>query len=251
MRKFFLQDLKRSFLNKGFFAGLVAVTLILISAAFHAPLDKSRSSYFIMIEIFAASGFGPFAAIFPGLAYASVFCEEYNGGYLKMIYSRISPAKFGIIRIATVALSGGVLLAIPFAVAMSIIYLCGVPGIPAGSDEGLMAGTALMYYIETYGEWYIFLWKVLLGFLFGCIWALIGLVFAVWFLNKYVALIAPFVLYEAMWLLLGNIPVLNPIWLMRGDDLNNYPLSGFMECLYILLAAVLVMKGLKRRDQNG
>ena len=134
---------------------------------------------------------------------------------------------------------------------MSIIYLCGVPGIPTGSDEGLMAGTALMYYIETYGEWYIFLWKVLLGFLFGCIWALIGLVFAVWFLNKYVALIAPFVLYEAMWLLLGNIPVLNPIWLMRGDDLNNYPLSGFMECLYILLAAVLVMKGLKRRDQNG
>lgn len=58
MRKFFLQDLKRSFLNKGFFAGLVAVTLILISAAFHAPLDKSRSSYFIMIEIFAASGLG-------------------------------------------------------------------------------------------------------------------------------------------------------------------------------------------------
>lgn len=97
---------------------------------------------------------------------------------------------------------------------------------------------------------YLF-WKVILGFLFGCIWALAGLAFAVWLPNKYVALIAPFVLYEAMWLALGKIPVLNPIYLMRGDDLNNYPLSGFMECIYILLVSFVVMWGLKRRYRNG
>ena len=65
-----------------------------------------------MIEIFAASGFCPFAAIFPGLAYATAFCEEYSSGYLKMIYSRMSPVKFGLTRIVTTALSGGVMLAI-------------------------------------------------------------------------------------------------------------------------------------------
>lgn len=251
MKGFFLQDLKRGFLNRGFFAGLFVVTWILMSAAFHAPLDRSRSSYFIMMEIFAASGFTPFAAIFPGLAYASVFCEEYSSGYLKMIYSRMSSEKFGLIRIVTVALSGGTMLAIPFIIVLSIAYCLGIPGIPTGSDEGLMAGTALAFYIENYGEWYIFLWKVILGFLFGCIWALVGLAFAVWIPNKYVALIAPFVLYEAMWLVLGKVPVLNPIYLMRGDDLNNYPLSGFMECIYILLVAFGVMWGLKRRYRNG
>ncbi len=251
MKRFFLQDLKRSFLNRGFFAGLFAVTAVLVSASFHAPLDRSRSSYFIMMEIFAASGFTPFAAIFPGLAYASVFCEEYSSGYLKMIYSRMLPKKFGLIRIVTVALSGGMMLAVPFILVLGIAYRFGVPGIPSGSDEGLMAGTALIFYIENYGEWYIFFWKVLLGFLFGCVWALAGLAFAVWIPNKYVALIAPFVLYEAMWLALGNIPVLNPIYLMRGDDLNDYPLSGFMECIYILFASVMVMWGLKRRERNG
>ena len=56
---------------------------------------------------------------------------------------------------------------------------------------------------------------------------------------------------EAMWLALGKVPILNPIDLIRGDDLNNYPLSGVMECVYILLAAVLVMWGLKRRYRNG
>ena len=116
MKGFFLQDLKRSFLNKGFFAGLFAVTWILVSAAFHVPLNGSRSSYFIMIEVFAASGFTPFAAIFPGLAYASAFCEEYNSGYIKMMYSRMLPGKFALTRIVTVALSGGTMLAIPFGV---------------------------------------------------------------------------------------------------------------------------------------
>lgn len=251
MKGFFLQDLKRSFLSKGFFAGLFVVTWILVSAAFHAPLNKSRSSYFIMMEVFAASGFTPFAAIFPGLAYASAFCEEYSSGYIKMIYSRMFLRKFALTRIVTVALSGGTMLAIPFSIVLSIAYCFGIPGIPTGSDEGLMAGTALMFYIENYGEWYIFLWKVILGFLFGCIWALAGLAFAVWLPNKYVALIAPFVLYEAMWLALGKISVLNPIYLMRGDDLNNYPLSGFMECIYILLVSFAVMWGLERRYRNG
>lgn len=251
MKGFFWQDLKRSFLNRGFFAGLFAVTWILASAAFHAPLDRSRSSYFIMVEIFAASGFTPFAAIFPGLAHASVFCEEYSSGYLNMIYSRMSPEKFGLIRMATVALSGRTMLVIPFVLVLGIAYCCGIPGIPAGNDEGLLAGRALVFYIETYGEWYIFLWKALLGFLFGCIWSLAGFAFAVWIPNKYVALIAPFVLYEAMWLAFGKVPALNPIYLMRGDDLNSYPLSGFMECVYSLLAAVVIMWGLKRRGRNG
>ena len=251
MKGFFLQDLKRSFLNRGFLSGLIIVTWILVSAAFHVPLNRSRSSYFIMIEVFAASGFTPFAAIFPGLAYSAVFCEEYSSGYLKMIYSRMLPRKFAFTRIVTVALSGGMMLTIPFIIVLSIAYCCGIPGIPAGSDEGLMAGTAMVFYIENYGEWYIFLWKVILGFLFGCIWALVGLAFAVWLPNKYVALIAPFVLYEAMWLALGKISVLNPIYLMRGDDLNNYPLSGFMECVYILLVSFVVIWGLKRRYRNG
>lgn len=251
MKSFLTQDLKRSFWNRGFWAGTLAVTVILVSAVFHAPLDRTRSTYYILVEVFAASGFGPFAAIFPGLAHASVFCEEYNSGYLKMIFSRMSVRKFGGIRIVTVALSGGVMLAVPITIACSMAYYFGIPGIPGGSDEGLMSGLVALSYIKNYGDWYLFAWKILLGFLFGCIWALAGLAFAVWIPNKYVSLIAPFVLYESMWLGLGKVPVLNPIYLWRGDDLNNYPLSCMMECVYVLVAAAVVMIGLKRRYQNG
>lgn len=251
MAGFFLQDLKRGFLNRGFLAGLLAVTWILVSAVCHAPLDRSRSSYFILAEVFAASGFTPFAAVFPGLAYASAFCEEYHSGYLNMIFVRTAFQKFGLVRMAAVGLSGGVMLAAPIGLACGMAYCFGIPGAPGGSDVGMLDGLAVLSYIENYGDWYVLVWKVWLGFLFGCVWALAGLAFAVWIPNRYVSLIAPFVLYEAMWLGFGEGSVWNPIYLIRGDDLNNYPLSAFMEGVYLLLAAVVVLLGLKRRYRDA
>ncbi len=249
MKGVFWQDLKRSFWNIGFWAGLLAVTWILTSGVFQAPLNRTRSSYFILANVEAASGFGPFAAIFPSLAYASIFCEEYNRGYLKMILTRMSYKKFGMIRLITVAISGGTMLAIPILITYSMAYHFGVPGIPQGSDAGMLSGTIEFFYIEKYGDWYILFWKVILGFLFGCMWALAGLAFAVWIPNKYVSLIAPFVLYESMWIGFYKLPLLNPIWLMRG--INNYPLSGLIECVYILLVVIIVLLGLKRRCHYG
>ncbi len=252
MKGFFLQDLKRSFLNPGFFIGLAAVAALLLAAVVTAsPLDGSRSSYYILFNAFGASGFGPFAPIFPVLAYASNFCEEYQSGYYRMIFARMGPVRFGRIRICTVALSGGVMLALPIAVVCLMAFTLGVPGVPQGSDEGMLQGMVMLTYITKYGDWYIGVGKIVLGFLFGCICALAGLAFAVWIPNRYVALIAPFVLYESMWLGLNKIPLLNPICLYRRDSLNNYPLSAAMECVYLLAVSAVILAGLVRRHRNG
>ena len=77
MSGFFWTDMKRSFLNVGFFIGTAAVTALLLTALVTgAPLNRTRSSYYILYNVFGASGFTPFAAIFPVLAYAAAFCEE-------------------------------------------------------------------------------------------------------------------------------------------------------------------------------
>ena len=252
MKCFFLLDLRRSFLNLRFFIGLASVTVLLLMAeVLGSPLDGSRSSYYILFNAFGASGFGPFAAIFPVLAYATNFCEEYQSGYYRMIFARMNPLRFGAIRICTVALSGGVMLAVPIALACVIAFAFGTPGIPGGSDEGMLEGMVMLTYITKYGDWYIGVGKTVLGFLFGGIWALAGLAFAVWIPNKYVALIAPFVLYESMWLGLDKVPFLNPIRLYRGDDLNSYPLSAGMEILYLLVVSVIILSGIMRRHRNG
>ena len=252
MSGFFWTDMKRSFLNVGFFIGTAAVTALLLTALVTgAPLNRTRSSYYILYNVFGASGFTPFAAIFPVLAYASAFCEEYQSGYYRMIFARMSPVRFGRIRILTVSLSGGVMLAVPIAAACIAAYTFGVPGVPQGSDEGMLDGTVMLTYVMEYGDWYIAVGKTVLGFLFGCVWALMGLLFAVWIPNRYVALIAPFVLYESMWIGLDGIPWLNPIRLLRGDDAGSYPMAAGVEGIYLLAVSAAIMAGLVRRYRNG
>ncbi len=252
MKGFFVQDLKRSFLNPGFFVGLMLVTAVLLNAVVTlSPLDGSRSSYYILFNAFGASGFGPFAPIFPVLAYAADFCGEYQSGYYRMIFSRMGPVRFERIRICTVALSGGVMFAVPIAIVCLMAYTMGVPGVPEGPDEGMLSGMILLTYITKYGDWYIGVGKTILGFLFGAIWALAGLAFAVWIPNRYVALIAPFVLYESMWIGLDKVPLLNPIRLYRGESLGSYPLTALMECVYLAAVIFVIMAGLIRRCRNG
>lgn len=253
MHGFFWKDLKRSFLNIGFACGILLLAALLLRAAvMDAPLDRSRSSYFILMNVFSASGFTPFAAVFPVLAYATVYCEEYQSGYDRMLLARMSPWRFGGMRIVTVALSGGVMMAVPIALVCMVAYTCGIPGIPQGSDAGMLLESDILYtYIVQYGDWYIAAGKTLQGFLFGCVWALVGLAFAVWIPNRYVALIAPFVLYESLWIGLDKIIWLNPIRLLRGEDVGSYPLAAGIECIYLLLVSGIIMVGLVRRYRHG
>jgi len=252
MKGFFVQDLRRSFFNPGFFIGMAVISGLLLGAFVSGvPLDRSRSSYYILFNVFGASGFSPFAAVFPVLAYAADFCEEYQSGYYRMIFARIRPLDFCKTRIVTVALSGGVMTALPILLVCILAFAFGLPGIPQGSDEGMLEGMVMLIYITKYGDWCILAGKTVLGFLFGCVWALVGLAFAVWIPNRYVALIAPFVLYESMWLGLDKVPWLNPIRLLRGDDLDSYPLSAGIECIYLVIVSGVIIAGVVRRYRNG
>lgn len=100
---------------------------------------------------------------------------------------------------------------------------------------------------QAYGIGVMVAAKVLLGFLFGAAWALVGLAFAVWIPNKYVSLLAPFVLYQSLYILMPNR--LNPALLVRGDD-TGHVLSIVAECVWLCAAAVAVMAGFRRRCRD-
>ena len=78
-----------------------------------------------------------------------------------------------------------------------------------------------------------------------------GFAFAVWTANRYVALIAPFVLYESLWIALDKMPYLNPIRLLRGEDVGSYSLAAGMECIYLIVVSAVILAGLMRRYRNG
>lgn len=248
MKSFFTQDLKRSIINPGFFAGIVFVFAILLPpTVLDMPLDGSRSYLYGFGNIFHASGFSPFAAIFPVLAYAAVYCEEYNSGYLRMILHRTGYAGFLRVRATTVACSGGILIALPVTAVCLLVYMGGAPGVPTGSDSEILAGSKIIESIAKYGDWYVIGGKVTLGFLFGALWALVGFAFAAWIPNRYVSLLAPFILYDTLWLFIGFKPY-NPVHLLSGDDVGrgNYPLAILIDLLYISVALSAIYVGCYR-----
>lgn len=242
---FFKEDLRRAVGNKGVFFSILFLTYILVRGIWlNTNFGNSVSTYEIIANAMALSGFSPFAVVFPVMGYATIFCGEYRSGYFRMISARMNWGVYGFLRMVTTGISGGIIIAIPFSVVCGIGYFGGTPGMPAND---LYEGTRMQYYLENYGDWYILIGKIILGFLFGVLWSLIGMAFSVWTCNRYIALFGPFILYELMWLFLYKIRFLNPIFLIRGDSLNSYPLSGLMEIIYIVITIVVIYFGLKRR----
>lgn len=249
---FLAQDLKRSIFNPGFFAGMIFVLAILLPAAvLDTPLDGSRSYLHGFGNVFHASGFSPFAAVFPVLAYASAYCEERGSGYFYMLLHRTGFAGFIKVRAAAVACSGGLLVALPITVVCLIVYIGGAPGIPTGSDKDILTGSRIIEAIAEYGDWYVVGGKIVLGFLFGALWALVGFAFAVWIPNRYVSLLAPFILYDTLWLFIG-FKSYNPVELLSGDDVDhgNYPLAVFFDLLYIAIVIRMIYAGV-RQERKG
>ena len=94
--------------------------------------------------------------------------------------------------------------------------------------------------------------KIVLGSLFGAVWGLVALYVSTIFANRYVTLIAPFVLYQALWVIFQTIPYLNPLFLLRGD----FPATGFVgsfqyilifQSVWILTLGYLCYRGMEKR----
>lgn len=255
--KFLWMDVKRSFANPGFFAGIFGLGALL-AYNFVTESLHSGSPYFAIVNMLAVSGFTVFLPVFPVLGYASRFCGEYESGYYRLILARMRAQKFAGVRILSVALSGGVIIALPYLLVCLVAVALSAPELAEMNVLGLDASGVNVLKIPediemarigmTYGVTLMVALKVALGFLFGAAWALIGLAFAVWMTNRYVSLIAPFVLYQSLYILMPNR--LNPALLVRGDDAGHL-LSIALGCVWILAAAAAAMTGFIRRCQDA
>ena len=239
----------------GFLVGAGGLTaMFLYTAVTWSGLNGLQDSYFILVDAWAISGFIPLLPVFPVLPYASRFCEEYGSGYYRMIFTRMSRERFALVRMTSVGLSGGVAVAVPVLILCLAADWFGISEITDINALRVPGDLKMVVIAMKYGYGTLVFLKVLLGFLFGATWAMVGLAFAVWFLNKYVSLIGPFVLYEALWILCdGKLRILSPTQLVRGDGVDygaGYGLPLALECVWLLAVAGVVLLGLIMRDKK-
>lgn len=245
-------ELKLSIFNQGTLIAFVIIMFMFIKSMLDGGVfqlnnlgDKFDYLYIITIPM-ALSGFLPFACIFPVMPYGTSFCDDYNSGYIKFITIRTGYKKYCFTRIATVGLSGGIAIFLPFLIIFIVAIIVGKPCTGIQEDQFYLY-TMWENYVSAGGGSLVLAAKLLLAFLFGAVWSLVGLAVSAWIPNRYVTLIAPFIIYQSLWLLLDKVPY-NPVDLLRGDA-SNITFWGIIlvQLCWIAFSSIIFFVGFNRR----
>lgn len=243
-------DCSRVFRNWRIYAALLAGLALMLHPLLSLwPYRENYSAMLLLSAPLATSDFTPFAAIFCVLPFAESFCEDLNSGYISSITTRIGVKKYAKKRCISVALSGGIVSA---AIMLVTILICVIGAGQPDTEEtvSFMSNTpwAKMGIILTAHGAVLYTLRVFTAFLFGMLWALVGLAVSVVIPNRYVTLIMPFVIYQVLWFLLEET-AFNPVYMFRGDS-NFIPSFSFVviyQLICIALCAVISYSGMKRR----
>jgi hypothetical protein len=250
-------DNRRALLSYRFFIACALALFLLIRAmVYYGAFDPANKLDRLLILTFpmSLSGFTPFAVLFPLIPYATSFCDEYNSGYAKFIITRIGVKQYAKKKIVAVGLSGALAIGIPFLIVFVLIAIIGVPTTAANMSD-FYYGKIWAPYAAVWGGNLVLAAKLVLGLFFGCMWALVGLAISTVATNRYVVIVGPFILYQALWRLLANLPI-NPLYMLRGDFgspgqfIGSYVYILLYQTIWIVLACVAVMFGIRRRVEN-
>lgn len=237
-----LIEIKRLFTRPepyiSFIIGLLILNRPLIEAMLTGAIDSGSISQYLSVP-FAMSDFTPFAAVFCVLPYANSFCEDYNTRFFRFIVCRSGTKKYAFSKSVITTISGGLVMS---AIVFSTIILCGIladsPETPDKIEfmrDSIWVRSGIIYVMN--GYLYLFL-RVLLAFLFGCVWSSIGLTISTFITNRYVTYIAPFVIYQMMWFVFDETKW-NPVYLLRCDS-NFIPSLTFVFTYQSILILVFL-----------
>lgn len=242
-------DMRRAFTSYRFYVtGIVALAILLRPLVEEAAVGGGPFSFIYLQKLpFGFSDFTPFAAIFCALPFADSFCDDYNTGYVHAVASRIGPNQYARQRFMSNALIGGITQGIIVAITLLVCYWGA--SIPDTSETiKFMQGTPWYdgnLLLRCHAMFFYGL-RVLLAFLFGCLWASVGLCVSVFCVNRYVTLIAPFVLYQMLWRLV-SVPLFNPVEALSGDSVPSLLTLVVYQLLLISLCGLVAVKGIRKR----
>lgn len=146
----------------------------------------------------------PFLIAFP---YARTFVQESKEQYLYYIFCRMNRKSFITAKIVAAAFIGGLLSMVPILV-FAVLTSCGTCMVQREVYNFLPLSE--MIWSEIYDLWggiLYYLGQILVAFLFGMVWGLVGLAFAVIFRTLTASIVGPFVVYYGLLLFSQQLEV--------------------------------------------
>lgn len=202
----------------------------------------------------ARTGFSLFAPVFAVIPSVTLFCDDYNSGYLKSVLFRSNIERYIRENILTSTISGGLAVFLPEFICSLIFIIVGEPHVPSQYSSYLDA--TVFADLQYVGNGYLVLcFYLFFAFLFGAVWANIGMCISAFIPNRYVALSAPFAIYYGVHLLLNRsvtFSMFSPANMVQPTSklLPNIAFPVAYQLTLLLLAIVLFANKLKRRVEN-
>lgn len=225
----------------------VVIRVLIMNRSF----QYKSSTFNLYADCFAASGMMFVVSFIAAIPYSTIFCNEYNSGYIRFVLPKLGFKEYFKRKVISVSSAGAVSIGVSLVIIFSIILIVGRP---YSIDDIYILEENIWYnVILNGGILAFFAVKLLLGSLYGVVWSIFGFAVSTWITNKYVTLIAPFAVNQILWIALQAYPDINPIRMFRADfAVTNWFVDSFMYVItyqFILLSVFLVFAywGMKRR----
>lgn len=222
------------------------------------PLSPTEAASTFLQDIYTAHALGVFDLFAPILAVlpaATIFCDDYNSGYIKPILSRTSRKRYLAENILCSSLAGGLAIFIPSLISCVFFMMIGEPYLAENIRDGfvtLFEGSVFEKIQFIGGGVLVVVILLVLAFIFGAVWSNVGLCISIFYPNRYIALAAPFVLYFFLFLFCYRINVLlvlSPVNMLM-PDLNTLPGLWYpfvYQAVWLIVTLWLLFTGAKRR----
>jgi len=209
-------------------------------------------SFFEMGDVFlndlcsghTLSGFSWITSILAALPTATLYCDDCEWGYIRFILSRKNRMVYLKETYWIVSVVGGLTIAVPCTMATLFFLAFGKLNIASNNVYNYATSfdeTVYGHYQFIWGGIALALFLIVLSFVFGALWASIGLLISFFWANKYATVALPFIIYFMIHLMLyqnGKLLVFSPATLiMPNITAIPYPLFP----LICLLAYVLIV----------
>ena len=229
MKRSLYLRLRSAVFSPGMLASVMAGVILLMWFSVNTRLNMRRiigpvplfdtDEYFLnsIYNSHAMSGFDLFAPILAVLPASTLFCGDYNSGYVKEILLRTDRKRYMRETVICSTIAGGLGVFLPSLITSAVFIAGGRPMLQENLMPGevtLLDGTpfAGMQFIWNGGLVVVIL--LVLAFLFGAVWSNIGLCISAFSPNRYVSLAAPFAVYYGLHLFcyrMGSLIVFSPV----------------------------------------
>ena len=248
MKSLFISSLKRAFMSKWYIASIIATVIMCYVSSREYISDGTNSVYIIDLMIHLGM-FKKVMVFFAAIPFVTVYCQDYNSGYIKSLIVRSSERNYAWSNVIVCALSGfTAVFAGMVAYFFIVSFFCPPQAYEtAGVYSDVALNSPILYVLLIVGVFS----------LYATMWTIVGLTLSSVLPDNYVALGSPLIFgYILEEMTLGLPSYLNLYNLSHSFAV--FDKSPLLNCFYTIGVFILIMAisgcafshFVKRRSRN-